>query len=166
MKKEDAVNYGVTGPNLRACGVDWDLRKNKPYSIYDRFSFKTAVGDGRTGAIGDSWNRYYVRMVEVEESVKIARQALASLPGGDFRTKVPRVLKLPAGESYFAVENPKGELGFYIVSSGESKPYRLKLRGPSFNNLSILSELGRGHFMADLIAIVGSLDFVLGEVDR
>ena len=166
MSVKDAIGYGVTGPNLRAAGFNWDLRKDEPYSVYNRLDFKVALGDARFGVLGDAWNRYFVRIMEMEESVKIVRQALKQLPQGEYRTKVSRALRLPAGEIYSATENPKGELGFYIISAGETRPARLKIRGPSFNNLSILPEITKGIFIADLISIVGSIDLVLGEVDR
>jgi NADH-quinone oxidoreductase subunit D len=163
---EMAIEYGLTGPCLRGSGVAWDLRKCDPYSLYDRFDFNIALGEGKMGTVGDSWDRYWVRMVEIKESLKIITQALDTLPQGDIMAKVPRVLKLPQNEVYVRVENPRGELGFYLVSEGDTKPYRLKIRSPSFCNLSITDAIAKDCLVADVIIIVGSIDIVLGEVDR
>ena len=163
-----AINYGCTGPMLRGSGVKWDLRRDEPYSIYDRFDFDVIIGDGRKGTLGDCWDRYYVRVQEVRESVKILRQALAQYPknGGDVHAAVPKKIRPPKGEIYFRAENPRGELGFYIISDGSPKPYRVKMRSPCFCNLSALNEIGAGWMISDIIAILGSIDIVLGEVDR
>jgi len=162
-----ALNYGVTGPNLRASGVHFDLRKDQPYSIYDKFDFNVVVGKGEMGTVGDCWDRIMVRFHEMEESCRIIEQALAQMPNeGDVKEKVPRKIKVPKGEIYSAAENPKGELGFYIVSDGTPKPARVKARGPSFVNLAVLPEITKGYLFADLIMILGSIDIVLGEVDR
>jgi len=161
-----AVGYGLTGPCLRGSGVNWDLRKAVPYSKYDEFDFDIPVGDGRYGTVGDCWDRYFVRVQEMTQSVRIIRQALKKLSEGPVQAKVPRTLKLPAGESYFEIENPRGQLGFYIVSDGGASPYRVKTRGPSFCNLSVLESLGKDCLLADMAAIIGSLDVVMGEVDR
>lgn len=163
---ETAINYGITGPNLRASGIKFDLRRDDPYSIYDRFDFDIPVGKGEMGTTGDCWDRYFVRIREMEESVKIIEQALAQLPEGDINSAIPKRIKPPAGSIYARVENPKGELGFFIVSDGTTNPYRIKVRGPSFVNLEVLGELCKGHLIADIIAILGSIDIVLGEVDR
>ena len=163
---ETAVNYGVTGPMLRASGLKWDLRKNDPYSIYDRFDFDIPVGMGEMGTVGDSWDRYFVRVQEMEESLKIIEQAIDQIPDGDVHAAVPRRVKPPKGTVYSRTENPKGELGYFIISDGSVNPLRVKVRGPSFVNLSVLGELSKGHLVADLIAILGSTDIVLGEVDR
>jgi len=161
-----ALAYGLTGPCLRASGVGWDLRKMRPYGRYEEFDFDVPVGRGRFGTVGDCWDRYFVRVLELTESIRIIRQALRKLSPGPVRAKVPRALKLPEGESYFEVENPRGQLGFYIVSDGGRSPYRLKVRGPSFCNLSVLEALGKDCLLADMAAIIGSLDVVMGEVDR
>jgi NADH-quinone oxidoreductase subunit D len=163
---EMAINYGLTGPCLRGSGVPWDLRKCVPYSLYERFNFNIALGEGKMGTVGDSWDRYWVRMVEIKESLKIITQALDGLPEGEIRAKVPRALKLQPGEIYVRVENPRGELGFYLVSDGGVKPYRLKIRAPSFCNLSITDAVAKDCLVADVIIIVGSIDVVLGEIDR
>lgn len=161
-----AVAYGLTGPCLRGSGVRWDLRKQTPYSRYDEFEFDIPIGAGRCGTTGDCWDRYFVRILEMGQSIRIIRQALEKLSPGAIQAKVPRTLKLPAGESYFEIENPRGQLGFYLVSDGSGAPYRLKIRGPSFCNLSILETLARNCLLADIAAMIGSLDVVMGEVDR
>jgi NADH-quinone oxidoreductase subunit D len=161
-----AIAYGLTGPCLRGSGVNWDLRKAAPYSKYDEFEFDVPVGTGRFGTVGDCWDRYFVRVLELTQSARIIRQALERLSPGPVEAKVPRSLKLPAGEIYGEVENPRGQLGFYIVSDGGRSPYRLKVRGPSFCNLSILEALAQNCLLADMAAIIGSLDVVMGEVDR
>ncbi len=162
-----AINYGVSGPMLRGSGIPFDLRKAEPYSIYDRFDFNIPVGKGEVGTIGDSWDRNVVRMYEMEESCKIIEQAVAQMPmEGDVREAIPKKIKPPEGEIYCKAENPKGELGFYIISDGTPKPYRIKARGTSFVNLSAMPEICKGYMLADLILILGSVDIVLGEVDR
>lgn len=156
-----AIAYGISGPMLRASGVKRDLRKDSPYSTYSQFSF-----DIPTGTVGDCWDRYIVRIIEMRESIKIVEQALAGLPAGEYKTKVMLNLRPPAGEAYVPIESPRGELGFYFVSSGANKPYRMKVRAPSFCNMNILKELLRGCKIADVVAILGTVDVVLGEVDR
>ncbi|MBZ4654973.1 MAG: NADH-quinone oxidoreductase subunit D [Bacillota bacterium] len=160
ITKEMAMSYGLSGPNVRASGVCYDVRKAHPYGIYDRFNFNVPVFES-----GDTFDRYMVRMIEMEESVKIIRQAIKDLPEGPVLGKVPKLIKPPAGEVYHSIENPKGELGFYIVSDGSPKPYRLHIRRPSFVNLGVLEEIIKGWKVADVIAILASLDIVLGEVD-
>lgn len=168
MDKDYCYDYGITGPVLRGAGVEWDLRKKRPYSIYNEFNFEVAVGKGLKGCVGDCWDRYYVRMVEMEQSVKIIKQALVKLreEGGEFTTKVPRVIKVPVGEIYMRTECPKGELGYHIISDGKKGPYRFKVKSPCFTNVSALGEIVPGMMIADLVATIGSLDIVLGEVDR
>ncbi|OPZ07732.1 MAG: NADH-quinone oxidoreductase subunit 4 [candidate division BRC1 bacterium ADurb.BinA292] len=161
-----AVAYGLTGPCLRGSGVKFDLRRAKPYSLYERFDFDIPVGEGIKGEVGDCWDRYWVRMREIIESLRIIEQALDGLPEGEIQTKVSRTLKLPAGEVYVPCENPRGESGYYLISDGKTSPLRVKARGPSFNNLSITHALVRDVLIADVVAIVGSIDIVLGEVDR
>ncbi|MFN3486506.1 MAG: NADH-quinone oxidoreductase subunit D [Planctomycetota bacterium] len=160
-----AVDYGLTGPNLRASGVDYDVRKAMPYSGYDKFNFKTCLGSDKVGVLGDCWNRYWVRIEEMIESCKIIRQAMEGLPAGKFAADL-RKIKPAKGEAYTCIENPRGELGFYIISDGSETPTRVKVRAPSFVNLAIMSEVGKGVLIADLIAILGSIDIVLGEIDR
>jgi NADH-quinone oxidoreductase subunit D len=161
-----AINYGITGPMLRGSGMKWDLRKDDPYSVYDKFDFNIPIGEGLVGTVGDSWDRYYVRILEMEESLKIIEQALEQIPEGDVSSAIPKRVKPPVGEVYGRVENPRGELGYYIISDGSVNPFRIKVRGPSFVNLGVMDELCRGLMVADVIAILGSIDIVLGEVDR
>lgn len=160
------IEYGLTGPNLRASGVNLDVRKAKPYSSYDKFQFDVPLGTNEVGVVGDCWNRYFVRIKEMEESCKIVKQALDGLPAGKFCAETKRSLKAGNGEAYVGIENPRGELGFYIVSDGKEMPLRVRVRAPSFCNLSILPEISKGVLIADLVAILGSIDIVLGEIDR
>lgn len=186
IPRETAIDYGLTGPNLRGSGVDFDLRKVHPYLVYDQLQFDVPVGSK-----GDCYDRYLVRIEEMRQSVRILHQCLDKLPGGPInlengKTVLPPKQKVltkmeelihhfilvtqgvnaPPGEIYFSAENPKGELGFYILSKGGGTPYRLKIRAPSFVNLSILSHLLPGHMVSDIVSILGSLDFVMGECDR
>ena len=162
ISAEDAIDFGLTGPCLRASGVDYDLRKAEPYSVYDRFDFDVPVG-----LDGDSWDRHYVRVQEMYESLRIVEQALAQLPGGNVASSLGRrLIRPPKGEVYMRAENPRGEIGVYLVSDGTDKPYRVKIRPPSFCNLSAIKHLLRGVWLADSVVILGSLDIVLGEVDR
>jgi NADH-quinone oxidoreductase subunit D len=164
---DTAIAYGVTGPCLRASGLKWDLRKDEPYGIYDRFDFDIPVGKGEMGTVGDAWDRYMVRIIEMQQSARIVRQALEGLPEGPITGKVPKMIKGPKDkELYVRTEAPKGEIGFYIVSDGGKTPARLKIRSPSFSNLSVLPVIARGGMVADMVAIVASLDIVLGEIDR
>ncbi|MEW5946956.1 MAG: NADH-quinone oxidoreductase subunit D [bacterium] len=157
----DAVALGVTGPNLRASGVAFDLRRAEPYSVYDRFSF-----DVPTRAAGDTFDRYAVRIEEMRQCVRIVRQAVEQMPDGPVQAKVQRNIKPPPGDVYARIEAPRGELGVYLVSDGGANPYRFKLRAPSFINLQALKKISTGMKVGDLIAILGSIDIVLGEVDR
>lgn len=187
ISKEDALAYGITGPNLRGSGVPLDLRKDKPYSGYEQYEFDVPVG-----ATGDCYDRYLVRGEEMRQSVRIIRQVLAKFPDGPwYATDAKRIFvppkdkvlssmeeliqnfmlvtegpQMPAGEVYFEAENPKGALGFYVVSRGGGVPWRLKIRAPSFCNLSILPKLCIGNMVSDVVSILGSLDFVMGECDR
>ena len=187
ISKDQAIAYGLTGPNLRACGVDLDLRKDKPYSGYDQYEFDVPIGTK-----GDCYDRYLVRIEEVRQSILIIKQVIASFPSGlwysedakkifappkeKIMTSMEELIQnfmivtegpqVPPGEVYFEAENPKGALGFYLVSKGGGVPYRLKIRAPSFCNLSILEELVPGHMLSDITVILGSLDFVMGECDR
>jgi NADH-quinone oxidoreductase subunit D len=158
----DAIAMGFSGPPLRGSGVLRDVRKDEPYAAYDEFEFDVPIG-----AAGDTYDRYLVRLEEFRQSTRIIRQALDGLPEGPVMGKVPRLIKPPAGETYHAIEAPKGELGFFIVSDGKSlSPYRLRVRPPSFCNLQVLPRLIRGHLVADVVALIGTIDIVLGEVDR
>ena len=166
ITKDVALNYAISGPNLRASGINWDLRKDEPYSIYDKFDFDIPLGDGRMGSVGDSWDRYYVRMLEMSESVKILRQAIAGLPSGDVNSARPKKVRPKEGEVYSRYETARGDLGIYIRSNGKPIPQRLKMRSPCFCNLSVLNEISAGWMISDVITILGSLDIVLGEIDR
>lgn len=166
LPKDVAVSYGCSGPMLRGSGVDFDLRRDDPYSIYDRFDWKVCVGKGDVGTVGDCWDRHMVRVWEMEESCKIIEQALESMPDGDITEAIPKRVRPPKGEIYTRVENPRGELGYYVISDGTPNPFRVKARGPSFVNLSVIDEISRGQLVADLVAILGSVDIVLGEIDR
>ena len=161
ISAESAIEWGLTGPPLRGSGVKWDIRKVFPYDHYDEVEFEIPIG-----ANGDTYDRYLVRMEEMRQSVRIVRQCLARLPEGPVMAKVPKVIKPPKGEIYFSVEGPKGELGYYIVSDGGANPYRLHVRPACFINLQALPEMVRGQLVADLIAVIGTLDIVLGEIDR
>ena len=161
ISKEMCEDYGVSGPILRASGVKFDLRTQTNFLPYDKFDFEIPVGEN-----GDCYDRWYVRLLEMRESARIILQAVDSMPSGPLQAKVPKVIKVPKGQSYVRTENPKGEMGFHVISEGGLGPYRLKIRTPSFSNISILPELLEGQLLPDLIAIMGSLDFVLGDVDR
>jgi NADH-quinone oxidoreductase subunit D len=187
ISKEDAIAYGLTGPNLRGSGVAMDLRKDAPYLGYENYEFDVPVG-----TVGDCYDRYLVRMEEMRQSVRIIRQVLKNFPGGAWYAEEARKIfaprkekiltsmeeliqnfmivtegpQMPSGEVYFEAENPKGALGFFIVSKGGGVPYRLKIRSPSFCNLSILPKLCKGQMVSDVVSILGSLDFVMGECDR
>ena len=163
---DTAINFGISGPMLRGSGLKWDLRKDDPYSVYHKFDFDIPVGEGKVGTVGDCWDRYYVRVLEMGESLKIIEQALDQLPEGDVSSAIPKRIKPPIGQVYTRVENPRGELGYFIISDGSVNPFRVKVRAPSFVNLGVMDVLCRGHMVADIIAILGSVDIVLGEVDR
>jgi len=186
ISAEDAIDAGITGPALRGSGVDWDLRRDNPYSGYEKYSFKVPVGEKC-----DTFDRYKVRLVEMREAIKIASQALKALKPGPVLADEPQVcyppkenvynsieglihhfkiasegFPVPEGEVYQGIEAPKGELGYYIVSDGSNKPYRMRIRPPSFVNLSAIEKMAKGAMIADLVAVIGTLDIVLGEIDR
>jgi len=186
ISAEDAIDLGVSGPSLRGCGVDWDLRRDNPYSGYENYDFEVSVQEG-----GDTWARYLVRLKEMRESCKLVRQALDRLKPGPILADAPKICLPPkkdvvntieglihhfkiisegfkpeAGEIYQGVENPKGEVGFYIVSDGSARPYRMKIRPASFINLQALPKMCEGSLIADVVAVIGTLDIVLGEIDR
>ena len=170
---EDAVAFGLSGPVLRASGLRWDLRKVLPYDGYETYDFEVPIGEpGGTGdvprgvVVGDCWSRYFVRVLEMVQSVRIVRQALDRLPDGPHEAPKMKNLKLPADEVYVEIENPRGQLGFYVQGDGSAIPARVKARGPSFCNLSIMSKACRNVLLADVPAIIGSIDVVMGEVDR
>ena len=161
ISASDAINGSLTGPQLRGSGVPWDLRKAEPYCGYDRYDFEIPVGRQ-----GDVYDRFMVRMEEVRQSTRIIRQALEALPGGPHKTEVPLALRPEPGEVYGRVEGPRGEVGFYLVSDGGPAPYRFHLRAPSLINLSLLRKLAVGASLPDAVVTLGSLDIVVGEIDR
>jgi len=161
-----ALNYAVSGPVLRGSGVHWDLRRNDPYSVYDRFEFEVPTGKGEMGTVGDCWDRYIVRVREMEQCVRIIEQAVEKIPEGNVQSAVPKRIRPDANEVYVRTEAPKGELGYYIIADGTTSPFRVKVKSPCFVNLSALPAMSRGAMIADVIAILGSIDIVLGEVDR
>src|ERR1700743_2647499 len=186
LSPEDAIALGVTGPPLRASGVDWDLRRDMPYSGYEKFQFKVPISNDC-----DVWARYVIRMEEMRESVKICQQALDGMPDGPIKADAPKVVlpdrevmktqmealiyhfkivtegfAVPAGEGYHAIESPRGEMGYYIVSDATAKPLRVHMRSPSYANLQALPQMCEGRLIADVVAAIGSIDIVLGEIDR
>jgi len=161
ISADDAIAYGVTGPVLRGSGVKWDIRKAQPYEAYDKVEFDVPIGQN-----GDTYDRYLVRMEEMRQSVRIVRQCVDRIEPGPIMGKVGKVIKPPVGEVYHSIESPKGELGYFVVSDGSTHPYRVRVRPPSFVNLQALDIMIRGHLVADVVAIIGTLDIVLGEVDR
>lgn len=161
ISPEEAIDWGLTGPPLRGSGVEWDVRRALPYAIYEKLDFLIP-----TGTNGDTYDRYLVRMEEMRQSNRILKQCLTNLPEGPIRAKGTKIIKPKPAEVYFSVEAPKGELGFYIVSDGSDTPYRVKVRPPCFINLQTIDALCKGHLIADVIAVIGTLDIVLGEIDR
>jgi NADH-quinone oxidoreductase subunit D len=167
IDEKTAFDYGCTGPVLRGSGVKFDCRKDDPYSLYHKFDFDIPVGLGEVGTVGDCWDRYMVRVREIEQSCRIIRQALASLPEGPYQAiELKKLVKAPAGAAYSRVESSKGELGHYIISDGGQVAFRNKVRSPSFCNLQVIEKVGVGQMVSDLVALIGSLDIVLGEIDR
>jgi NADH-quinone oxidoreductase subunit D len=161
LSAADAIALGVSGPVLRASGVKWDIRKAMPYAAYDQYKFEIP-----TRETGDTYDRYVVRLEEMRQSRLICLQAVDNIPSGPVMAKVGKVLKPPPGEVYHAIEAPKGELGYYIVSDGTTQPYRVRVRPPSFINLQAFDKMAKGSLVADVVAIIGTIDIVLGEVDR
>jgi NADH-quinone oxidoreductase subunit D len=161
LPKDTAINTAASGPVLRASDVKWDIRRADPYSIYDRFDFEIPVG-----TVGDCYDRYWVRMQEMRQSVRILEQAIAQLPEGEACAKVPQLLRPPVGEVYGHIEAPKGELGFHLVSDNSIAPYRFHIRAPTLINMTALKDMAIGWKVADLIIILGSIDVCLGEIDR
>jgi NADH-quinone oxidoreductase subunit D/NADH-quinone oxidoreductase subunit C/D len=161
ISKEDAISYGMTGPSARGSGVQCDIRKLYPYEVYDKVKFDEIIETG-----GDCFARYIVRMKEMRQSLSIVEQLIDNIPEGDFQAKTKAVLKLPKGEFYSRVETARGEFGVYIVSEGGTTPYRIKFRSPGFSNLSALDRMARGGKIGDLVAIMGTLDLVIPDIDR
>jgi NADH-quinone oxidoreductase subunit D len=162
----EAMDMGLVGPNLRGSGVDWDLRRDTPYSLYSELQFNVPIGRGFKGTLGDSYDRFVVRVQEMEESARIIRGAMAAIEEGPIQTKVPRKLKLPVGEWYSAVESARGEMGFYIVSDGGETPVRLKIRTGSFSGMPAIQRKAPGCMIADMVVLIGGMDLVAPEIDR
>jgi len=158
---KDAIDLGLTGPSLRGSGVQWDLRKAEPYCIYPEFEFDIPVGE-----VGDTYDRYLVRMEEMRQSARIVSQAIDKIPDGPIMAKVSKIIKPPVGDIYHSIESPKGELGYYLVSDGATMAYRARVRPPSYVNLQSLKKMVKDHMVADVVAVIGTLDIVLGEIDR
>lgn len=165
-----AIDFGLTGPMLRGSGVDWDLRRDEPYELYAEIcadkAFEIPLGSGERGTLGDCWDRVYVRVMEMRESIKIVRWCLKNIEPGPIIADIPKTLRVPNGECYVGIENPRGELGHYVASDGGKVPLRVRVRAPSFVNLAILEEVMAGNLLADAVAIIGSTDIVVGETDR
>jgi NADH-quinone oxidoreductase subunit D/NADH-quinone oxidoreductase subunit C/D len=161
LSAEDAISYGCSGPAARGSGVSCDIRKIYPYEMYNTLEFEEVLETG-----GDSFSRYMVRLNEMHQSIKIIEQLIDHIPEGDFQAKTKAVLKLPKGEFYQRVETARGELGVYIVSEGGTTPYRIKFRSPGFSNLSVLDHIARGSKLGDLVAMMGTLDLVIPDIDR
>ena len=166
ISEEQALSHNVTGPNLRGSGIAWDLRKEEPYCGYESYEFEVPVGMGEHGPLGSCWDRYYVRVREMEQSLGLIRQALDRLPEGDVHEHIPRRVRPAKSEVYDRTETPRGELGYYIVSAGGLIPFRVKVKSPCFTVLSLLPAIAKGGMVADIIAIIGSIDIVMGEIDR
>ena len=166
ISEEQALSHNVTGPNLRGSGVGWDLRKEEPYCGYETYDFEVPVGLGDHGPLGSCWDRYYVRVREMEQSLGLIRQALERLPEGDVHEHIPRRVRPAKSEVYDRTETPRGELGYYLVSDGGLIPFRVKVKSPCFTVLSLLPAIAKGGMVADIIAIIGSIDIVMGEIDR
>ena len=161
-----AIDYGLVGPNLRGSGVDWDVRRDLPYGAYPSFKFGIPVGKGWFGTVGDCFDRYYVRCLEMAESSKIVRQALETIPDGEIMAKVPRIMKPEAGEAVGRVESARGEMAYYVVSDGTAKAHRVRARTGSFTAMGIIEDISPGLMVADLVALISSLDVVAPEIDR
>lgn len=166
ISREEAAAYGLVGANLRGSGIDFDLRRDVPYSAYSEFDFNVPNGAGPHGVVGDCYSRFYVRVEEMRQSIRIIRQAIEGLPEGDTRCKVPKKLKPAPGETYARVESSRGEMGYYAVSDGTDKPHRVHVRTGSFSAMSIIEHLSPGMMIADIVALIASLDVVAPEIDR
>jgi NADH-quinone oxidoreductase subunit D len=164
----EALDWGLTGPCLRGSGIRWDLRKAQGIGGYEEFEFDVPIGEGLKGTVGDCWDRYIVRILEMKQSIRIIRQGFEKLRGteGEVLHKKGKTLKLPNDDIYLEIENPRGQLGFYVQGDDSKIPYRVKARGPSFSNLAITNKVCSNCLLADVAAIIGSIDVVMGEVDR
>ncbi len=166
ISAEDAIDYNLVGPNLRASGVRYDVRRDEPYSVYPEIEFEVPVGTGEVGTVGDSFARYWVRIREMRESIRILRQCFRQLPDGPVIARVPRRFKPPPGDAYVRVESARGDMGWYAVSDGTEFPYRCKVRTGSFAAMSIIDKVSQGLMLADLVTVIASLDIVATEIDR
>lgn len=166
LTPEQIYSFGASGPVLRGSGLKHDLRKDRPYSLYSELDFEVQVGHGEKGTVGDCWDRYHVRMREMHESIKIIEQCLDGIEEGPVMGKVPKIIKVPEGEIFMRTECPRGELGYHLISDGGKTPYRLKVKSSCFTHTSMLGEMAPGQMIADFVATIGSIDIVLGEVDR
>jgi NADH-quinone oxidoreductase subunit D len=166
ITREQAIDYGLVGPNLRGSGVDWDVRRDVPYGAYPEFKYEVPVGRGTRGTVGDCFDRYHVRVLELLQSSRIVRQALDKIPPGEFMAKVPRKVKPEAGEVLSRVESARGEMAYYVVSDGTENPYRVHARTGSFTAMGIIEDVSPGLMVADLVALIASLDVVAPEIDR
>jgi len=163
---EDAFQYNIVGPNLRACGLRWDIRRDIPYSLYPELEFDVPVGTGEKGILGDCYDRYMVRILEMQESCKLLRQSLRMMPKGPAIAKVPRKFKPPGGETYIRIESARGDMGFYVVSDASKHPWRVKVRPPCYNIYQAFPHMIKGRMLADAVAIIGGLNVIAGELDR
>jgi len=163
---EEAIAYNLVGPNLRGSGIDYDLRRDMPYSIYPELDFKVCVGRGEKGTVGDSFDRFIVRVREIRESMKILRQCFAKIPEGPFLGKIPKIVKPPVGEAYVRTESSRGDIGYYLISDGTPHAFRLRIRTGSFTGMSVIQKISRGMMIADLVTLIASLDVVAPEIDR
>jgi NADH-quinone oxidoreductase subunit D len=166
ISREDAIAYNLVGPNLRASGVDFDLRRDMPYSVYPDLEFKVIVGTGERGTLGDSFDRFMCRVREIQQSVKILRQCFAKIPEGDIMGDVPATIKPPVGECYVRTESSRGDMGYYLISDGSKKAFRVRIRTGSFTGMAIIDKVSRGMMIADLVTLIASLDVVAPEIDR
>ncbi len=166
ISREDAIAYNLTGPNLRASGVDFDLRRDMPYSVYPELDFQVVVGHGEKGETGDCFDRFIVKVREIKESVKILRQCFAMIPDGPIMGKVPATLKPPKGEAYVRTESSRGDLGYYLISDGTDHAFRVRIRTGSFTAMSVIPKISQGMMLADLVTLIASLDVVAPEIDR
>jgi NADH-quinone oxidoreductase subunit D len=163
---ETAIGYALVGPNLRGSGINWDLRRDEPHGVYAELDFEVPIGSAEFGVMGDCYNRYWIRIREMGQSARILRQCIARLPQGSYWNRSKKKLKVPPGEIYVRTEAPRGELGFYVVSYGEDRPYRLKIRTGSFSAMSVVEKVASGLMVSDLVALIASLDVIAPEIDR
>jgi NADH-quinone oxidoreductase subunit D len=166
ISREDAIAYNLVGPNLRASGVDWDLRRDMPYSVYPELNFQVQLGHGEKGTVGDSFDRFIVRVREIKESMKLLRQCFSQIPEGEIMGKIPKTMKVPKGEAYVRTESSRGDMGYYLISDGTDHAFRLRIRTGSFTGMSIIQKISRGMMIADLVTLIASLDVVAPEIDR